>query len=102
VSADIFYDTKALEPAAVLTNIFEAKDVGEALAAYEPHAAEYLALKAKLAEIRAGRSGTSKPRIPNGPSLNVACRTNESRCCGCGSASRAKPVRSTTGHSPTP
>jgi L,D-transpeptidase YcbB len=71
VSADIYYDTKAPEPAAVLTNIVEAKDVGEALAAYEPHAAVYLSLKAKLAEIRAGQSGTGKPRIPDGPSLNI-------------------------------
>ena len=45
--------------------------MGEALAAHEPHAAEYLALKAKLAEIRGGKSGTGKPRIPNGPTLNI-------------------------------
>ena len=71
VSADIFYDTKAPDPAAVLASMVEAKDVGEALAAYEPHAPEYLALKAKLAEIRAGRGSTGKARIPNGPSLNI-------------------------------
>ena len=71
MSADIFYDTKAPDPAAVLANIVEAKDVGEALASYEPHAAEYLALKAKLAEIRAGKGSTGKPRIPNGPPLNI-------------------------------
>jgi murein L,D-transpeptidase YcbB/YkuD len=71
VSADIFYDTKAPEPSAVLTSMLEAKDVGETLAAYEPHAPEYLALKAKLAELRAGRGSTSKARISNGPSLNV-------------------------------
>jgi len=71
VSADVYYDIKAPEPAEVLTGISEAKDVGEALAAYEPHAAEYLALKAKLAEFRAGRGGTGKPRIPNGPPLNI-------------------------------
>jgi L,D-transpeptidase YcbB len=71
VSADIFYDTKAPEPAAVLTSMLEAKDVGETLAAYEPHAPEYLALKAKLAELRAGRGSSSKGRIPNGPSLNI-------------------------------
>jgi murein L,D-transpeptidase YcbB/YkuD len=52
VSADIFYDTKALDPAAVLAIMVEAKDVGEALASYEPHAPEYLALKARLAETR--------------------------------------------------
>ena len=71
VSADIFYDSKAHEPVAVLANIVEAKDVGEALASYEPHSAEYRALKAKLAEIRAGKGSTGKPRIPNGPPLNV-------------------------------
>ena len=37
VSADIFYDSKAPEPVAVLANTVEAKDVGEALASYEPH-----------------------------------------------------------------
>jgi L,D-transpeptidase YcbB len=71
VSADIFYDTKALETAAVLANIVEANDVGEVLASYEPHAAEYLALKAKLAGIRAGKGSTGKPRIPNGPLLSI-------------------------------
>ena len=71
VSADVFYDTKAPDPAAVLASMVEAKDVGEALAAYEPHAPEYLALKAKLAETRAGRGSTGKARIPNGPSLNI-------------------------------
>jgi murein L,D-transpeptidase YcbB/YkuD len=71
VSADIFYDTKAPDPAAVLANMVEAKDVGEALASYEPHAPEYLALKARLAETRAGRGSTGKARISNGPSLNI-------------------------------
>ena len=71
VSADVFYDTKAPDPAAVLASMVEAKDVGEALASYEPHAPEYLALKAKLAETRAGRGSTGKARIPNGPSLNI-------------------------------
>ena len=71
VSADVFYDTKAPDPAAVLASTVEAKDVGEALASYEPHAPEYLALKAKLAETRAGRGSTGKARIPSGPSLNI-------------------------------
>ena len=71
VSADVFYDTKAPDPAAVLASMVEAKDVGEALASYEPHAPEYLALKAKLAETRAGRGSTGKARIPSGPSLNI-------------------------------
>jgi len=71
VSADVFYDTKAPDPAAVLASTVEAKDVGEALASYEPHAPEYLALKAKLAETRAGRGSSGKARILNGPSLNI-------------------------------
>ena len=71
VSADVFYDTKAPDPAAVLASTVEAKDVGEALASYEPHAPEYLALRAKLAETRAGRGSTGKARIPSGPSLNI-------------------------------
>jgi murein L,D-transpeptidase YcbB/YkuD len=70
VSGDIFYDQSAADPAEVLTTVMEAKDVGEALAAYEPHAAAYLALKAKLAELRAGRD-TDKAQIGNGPSLKI-------------------------------
>jgi murein L,D-transpeptidase YcbB/YkuD len=71
MSADVFYDTKAPDPGAVLASMVEAKDVGEVLASYEPHAPEYLALKAKLAETRAGRGSTGKARILNGPSLNI-------------------------------
>jgi murein L,D-transpeptidase YcbB/YkuD len=40
------------------------------LAAYEPHDPAYLALKAKLAELRAGRNANN-PQIAYGPSLNV-------------------------------
>src|SRR6516165_3474808 len=69
VSGDIFYDQSAAVPAEVLTAVLEAKDVGEVLAAYEPHAAAYLALKAKLAELRAGRN--TKAQIANGPALNI-------------------------------
>jgi L,D-transpeptidase YcbB len=71
VSGDIFYDQKPTDPAAVLANMVEAKDVGEALALYEPHFQGYLALKAKLAEFRAGKGNTGTARIPNGPLLNI-------------------------------
>jgi murein L,D-transpeptidase YcbB/YkuD len=54
----------------VLANVAAAKDVAEALAAYEPHSAGYLALKAKLAELRASHH-TDQPRIANGPSLKI-------------------------------
>ena len=70
VSADIFYDQSAPDPAEVLATVVEAKDVGEALAAYEPHSAAYLALKAKLAELRGGRD-TGQLRIANGPTLKI-------------------------------
>jgi L,D-transpeptidase YcbB len=71
VSADIGYDQKAPEPASVLSAVADAKDVAEALASYEPHAPGYLALKAKLAEIRAGKADGGKLSIPNGPALKV-------------------------------
>jgi len=64
VSGDISYDQKAPDPADVLAAMVEATDVGEALGAYEPHDPGYLALKAKLAELRAGKEKTP---IPNGP-----------------------------------
>jgi L,D-transpeptidase YcbB len=73
VSGDIFYDRAAPDPTEVLAAVVEATDVGEVLAAYEPHAAAYLALKAKLAELRAGRN-TDKAQIANGPLLKVGMR----------------------------
>jgi murein L,D-transpeptidase YcbB/YkuD len=74
VSGDIFYDRSAPDPGDVLVTMAQAKDAGEALDAYEPHAEAYLALKAKLAEIRAGQGGSDKTRIPNGPSLKIGMR----------------------------
>ncbi len=71
VSGDIFYDQKASDAAEVLANLAEAKDVGEALAAYEPQFPAYVALREKLAEIRAGRADAGKAPIPNGPVLKV-------------------------------
>jgi L,D-transpeptidase YcbB len=71
VDANIDYDTKAPDPASVLAAIAGAEDVAAALDSYEPHAPGYLALKAKLAEIRAGNSDGLKPPIPNGPVLKV-------------------------------
>jgi len=54
VSGDIYYTLTAPEPADVLAAMVEAKDMAKALDAYEPHTPGYLALKAKLAELRAG------------------------------------------------
>ena len=74
MSGDIFYDQSALDSGTVLAVMAAVKDVGEALDAYEPHAEAYLALKAKLAEVRAGQRGSDKARIPNGPSLKIGMR----------------------------
>jgi L,D-transpeptidase YcbB len=74
VSADISYDQKAPEPASVLAALADAKDVAATLDSYEPHAAGYLALKAKLAEIRGGNAQAIKAPIPNGPMLKVGAQ----------------------------
>ena len=71
VSGDIFYDLKPSAPADVLANLAGANDVAAALAAYEPQTPGYLALKAKLAELRADISGGKAP-ILDGPVLKVA------------------------------
>ncbi len=74
VSGDIFYDQKPADPADVLATMVDAKDVGEALAAYEPQHPAYIALKAKLAELRTGKGDTGKTPIPNGPALKVGAQ----------------------------
>jgi L,D-transpeptidase YcbB len=74
VSADISYDQKPPEPATVLAALADAKDVAGALDSYEPHAAGYLALKAKLAEIRGGNTQAMKASIPGGPVLKVGAQ----------------------------
>ena len=71
VNANIEYDTKAPDPAAVLATMAGAKDLAAELDSYEPHAAGYLALKAKLAELRGGKNDGIKPPIPGGPMLKI-------------------------------
>jgi L,D-transpeptidase YcbB len=71
VSGDIFYELKPSAPAEVLANLADASDVAAALAAYEPQTPGYLALKAKLAELRASMTGGKAP-LPDGPALKVA------------------------------
>jgi L,D-transpeptidase YcbB len=66
VSADILYAAPAPEIADVLAAVVSATDVAATLDAYEPHEAAYLALKAKLAELRGGKDGAAKTPIPNG------------------------------------
>ena len=71
VSGDIYYDRKPPDPAEVLAKLAQAKDVGEALASYEPQFPAYVALKAKLAELRAGKNDGGKSPIANGPALKI-------------------------------
>ena len=71
VSADIAYNETAPEAVDVLAGIVGASDVGAALDAYEPKTSGYLALKAKLADIRAGKVDKDKTPIANGPVLKV-------------------------------
>jgi murein L,D-transpeptidase YcbB/YkuD len=67
VSPDISYEIKAPEPADVLAKMIGEQDTAAALDSYEPQMPQYRALKAKLAEMRAGKSDPSKPTIANGP-----------------------------------
>jgi len=71
VSGDISYTTTAPEPADVLAAMVEAKDMATALDAYEPHTPGYLALKAKLAKIRAGKAEAGKTPIENGAAPKI-------------------------------
>src|SRR5579862_8014747 len=71
VSGDISYTTTAPEPADVLAAMVEAKDMATALDAYEPHTPGYLALKAKLAEIRAGKAEAGKTPVGNGTAPKI-------------------------------
>ena len=74
VSPDISYNETPPEVADVLAAMVQAKDVAAVLDAYEPHAPSYLALKAKLAEIRAGKGDPSKPTIANGPAPKIGAQ----------------------------
>ncbi len=71
VSGDIFYEPKPSAPAEVLASVADTADVTALLASYEPQTAGYLALKAKLAELRGGGTTGSIAKIPGGPALKV-------------------------------
>jgi murein L,D-transpeptidase YcbB/YkuD len=74
VSGDIFYDRSAPDPREVLSSLMEATDGGAALDAYEPHSEGYLALKAKLAELRAGHFDAKRTQT-----LKVSGRQSDRR-----------------------
>ncbi len=60
----------------MLATVADAKDMATALDSFEPHTPGYLALKAKLAEIRAGKIDKAKPAIASGPVLKVGMQDN--------------------------
>jgi L,D-transpeptidase YcbB len=72
VSGDISYDQKPADPADVLGAMASAPDVAMVLDAYEPHTPGYLALKDKLAELRAGKD--TKTVIAAGPAPKVGAK----------------------------
>jgi murein L,D-transpeptidase YcbB/YkuD len=72
VSGDISYDQKAPDPADVLGAMVSAPDVATVLDAYEPHDPAYVALKSKLAEIRAGKD--DKVVIANGAAPKIGSK----------------------------
>src|SRR4029077_2986368 len=71
VSADIFYNQTAPEPADVLADMVGAKDVGQALDGFNPQNPGYQALKAKLAEIRGNHGEPATAHIAGGATLKV-------------------------------
>jgi murein L,D-transpeptidase YcbB/YkuD len=71
VSEDIAYNQVAPEPADILSKMAEAKNVGDALASYNPAHQGYKALRAKLAEARAKTGETGPARIAGGSVLKV-------------------------------
>ncbi len=73
VSGDISYDQKAADPADVLGAMVSAPDVATVLDAYEPHDPAYVALKGKLAEIRAGKASAGPP-IPDGAAPKLGAK----------------------------
>jgi murein L,D-transpeptidase YcbB/YkuD len=71
VSGDIEYTTPVAEAGDVLTALAGADDVAATLDSYEPQTPGYRALKAKLADARAGKMEKDKPAIAKGPVLKV-------------------------------
>ena len=71
VSADIEFSTPVAEPGDVLAAVAGASDVAATLDSYEPQTSGYRALKAKLADIRAGKIDKEKAPISKGAVLKI-------------------------------
>jgi murein L,D-transpeptidase YcbB/YkuD len=68
VSADIQYPEHPTDPTEVIAHVTSAKDAAAALDSYNPTHKGYLALKAKLAELR-GKTDSQAAPIADGPAL---------------------------------
>jgi murein L,D-transpeptidase YcbB/YkuD len=71
VSADIFYNQPAPEPAKVLEKLASAGDAGQALDSYLPQHHAYKALKAKLAELRGQTAEPAPAAAPVAPKVQI-------------------------------
>ena len=71
ISADIYYPQETPETTDVLAKIAGTKDVGGALASFNPQQKGYQALKAKLAEAWSSKREHGPARIAGGPVLKV-------------------------------
>jgi len=72
ISPDIAFTLVAPEPADVLGGVADANGIAAALERFNPPHAGYKALKAKLAELRAGKGDAAPKRIERGPVLKFA------------------------------
>jgi L,D-transpeptidase YcbB len=79
VSRVILYEVKAPPPIDVLSAMADAKNVTATLANFEPHAPNYIALKAKLAELRAGKMDVGTTPIANGPAPKTGAEDDRVR-----------------------
>src|SRR5215472_13269246 len=74
VSPDIYYNLVAPDPREVLSRLAQAKDVGEALGAYNPPQDGFKELRAKLAEVRGQKDAAAPARIAAGSLLRVGMK----------------------------
>jgi L,D-transpeptidase YcbB len=74
VSSSILFELKPPAPADVLAAMADANDVPATLAGYEPQTPNYIALKAKLADLRAGKTEAGKAPISNAPAPKIGAQ----------------------------
>jgi L,D-transpeptidase YcbB len=71
VVPEVAYTGEAVDPADVLAKLGDSRDIAATLADFNPPMPQYKALKAKLVELRGGKSGAGAARIAAGPVLKL-------------------------------